>query len=162
MEWLLCFGLATGMRTMTAVAVLCCYAALGYTPTHGWAFWVGYKVSAVIFALCALGEYYGDTLPKTPNRTDPPLAAARIVFGSLAGAIAANIIHEPAAGGIILGFLGALIGTWGGIRYRAWLTSTLRHPLPAALLDSATALAIALWSAHELAWAVFINSKWWA
>jgi|SRR5579875_803551 len=160
MQWLFLFGLATGLRTMTAMAVLCWYAALGYTPLHGWAFWAGYTASAIVFTVLAVGEYIGDTLPKTPNRTDKGPAIARLVFGALVGALAANVIHEPAAGGAILGVVGAAIGTWGGIHVRAWLARLFRHDLPAALLESAAALVLSLAVAHKLAWAVTILSRW--
>ncbi len=161
MQWYLLLGIATGMRSMTGMAVMCWFAYLGRTPVHGWAFWAGNLVSAIVFGLFALGEYIGDTLPKCPNRTDPGPAIARLVFGGLVGALAANATHEPLAGGILFGVAGAVIGTWGGIRVRALLAKLAGRDLPAALLESAIALAVAWFSAAKLAEDVTLHSGWW-
>ncbi len=146
---------------MTAVAVMCWFVHLGRTPVHGWAFWAGMLVSAIVFSVMALGEYVGDTLPQCPNRTSAFPAISRLVFGALTGALGANAIHQPAAGGVVLGLIGAAIGTWGGFRFRARLAKMFGRDLPAALLESALALAMALWAAHELALDVAKDSKWW-
>ena len=162
MQWLVLLGVATGMRAMTAMAVMCWFAYLGLTPMHGWAFWAAYLVSVVVFTLFALGEYVGDTLPRTPNRTAPGPAVARLAFGALVGALGANTTHQPLAGGVIFGLLGAAIGTWGGFRVRAWLAKVLGSDLPAALLESAVAVALAVWAAHALALDVAVDAKWWS
>ena len=161
MQWLLFLGVATGLRAMTGIAVMCWFAYLGRTPMHGWAFWAGYLVSVIVFTVLALGEYVGDTLPSAPNRTAPGPALARLVFGAVAGALAANTLHQPAAGGVILGLAGAAIGTWGGFRLRAALARRLGHDLPVALLESAAAVALALGAAHSLMQSVAVDSKWW-
>src|SRR5579875_3298284 len=114
LQWIFLLGVATGSRTMTAVAVLCWAAWLGTLPEHGWAIWSAYLVSALIFTGMALGEYYGDTLPSTPSRKDTFPALSRVAFGALAGALAATAIYQPLAGGILDGALGALVGTWAG------------------------------------------------
>ena len=162
MQWYFLLGLVTGMRSMTGMAVLCWFAYLGRTPVHGWAFWAGNLVTAIVFGLFALGEYIGDTLPRTPNRTAAGPAIARLVFGGLVGALAANATHEPVAGGVIFGVVGAVIGTWGGIRVRALLAKFAGRDLPAALLESAIALAFAWWAASKLAEDVVLHSPWWS
>lgn len=161
MQWFLLLGVATGMRAMTGIAMMCCFAYLGRTPLHGWAFWAGYLVSAIVFSVLALGEYVGDTLPRTPNRTAAGPAVSRLLFGAVAGALAANAVHQPVAGGVLLGVLGAALGTWGGFRVRARLAGTFGRDLPAALLESAFALLLAFWAVRELAIGVAANSKWW-
>ena len=75
MSWILAIpllGIATGMRSMTPMAVLCWFAYLKYLPVQGtWASWTGHLVTVIIFTLCALGEFVGDKLPGTPSRTAP-------------------------------------------------------------------------------------------
>jgi uncharacterized membrane protein len=53
-------------------------------------------------------------------------------------------IDEPVAGGIIFGAVGAIIGTWGGFFVRMTVARIFRRDLPAALLESASAVALAV------------------
>ena len=138
---------------MTAMAVLCWFAWLQLLPQHGWSFWVGYLASAIVFTVLALGEYYGDTLPTTPSRTAPGPLIARLVFGVLVGALAAHAVIEPAIGGAIFGLIGALIGSYGGVRVRVYWAKAIGKDLPVALLESAIALLLAVgmcWQLHGL------------
>ena len=84
-------GVVTGLRTMTPMAVLCWFAYTTDLPVQGtWAFWTAKLVSVIIFTVLAAGEYFGDKLPRTPNRTDPgPLAARRGLRGT--GALRADL-----------------------------------------------------------------------
>jgi uncharacterized membrane protein len=145
--------MTVGLRSMTAMAVVCWFAWLQLLPQHGWAFWVGSLVAVIVFSLCAVGEYVVDTLPGTPSRTAPVGLTARLVFGALVGALAAHAIIEPAAGGVIFGVMGALIGTYGGVRVRRYWAKALGRDLPVALLESAIALGLAVatcWQLHVL------------
>jgi uncharacterized membrane protein len=150
MFWYVAFGVSTGMRTMTSTAVLCWFAWLQLLPQHGWVFWVGNIISAIVFTVLALGEYYGDTLPTTPSRRDWPLVLGRMVFAAFAGTLAARSIDQPVAGGIIFALVGALIGIYGGYRLRMWTARMFGWDLPAALLESALALALAITAAWKL------------
>lgn len=150
MDSILLLGVVTGMRSMTAIAVLCWAAWLGFVPEFGWGTWIQHVVVVVIFTLCAVGEYYVDTLPKTPRRTSLGPALARVVIGSLVGALGATAINEPIAGGIIFGAVGAIIGTWGGFFVRMSVARVFRRDLPAALLESASAIAIAVLAVAKL------------
>lgn len=143
-------GISTGMRTMTATAVLCWFAWLRLLPQDGWAFWAANLVSVIVFTLLALGEYVGDTLPSTPSRTRLPLVLARVAFACLAGALAAHGIAEPAAGGIVFAAMGSLIGTYGGYHLRMLGARLVGRDLPVALSESALALGIALYAAFRL------------
>src|ERR1700712_5483397 len=112
MFWTIILAVSTGMRTMTAIAGICWLAYLGYLPVQGtWAFWTAKLVSVIVFTVLALGEYLVDTLPNTPSRRDWRLVMARLSFGVLAGVIVATALDQPKAGGVILGVIGALIGT---------------------------------------------------
>ena len=92
MSWLLAIpllGFATGLRSLTPIAVLCWFGYLARLPVHySWAHWSTTLVSVIVFTVLALGEYIGDKLPKTPARTAPFSLAVRVVFGGLVGAIA--------------------------------------------------------------------------
>jgi uncharacterized membrane protein len=146
-------GMTVGLRTMTAIAVLCWFAWLQLLPQHGWASWAGSLVAVIVFTLCAVAEYGVDTLPSTPSRTAPVGLTARIVFGALVGGLAAHAIIEPVAGGMIFGLVGTLIGAFGGVRVRMYWAKALGRDLPVALLESAIALGLAVatcWQLHVL------------
>jgi uncharacterized membrane protein len=164
MLFLVLMGVSTGMRTMTATAVLCWFAYLQLLPQHAYLAWTGMLVSVIVFTVLALGEYVGDTLPTTPNRTAPGPLAARILFGAFAGALAARGVLEPLAGGIVFGVMGALIGAFGGIRLRLYLAKVVGRDRPVALAESALALAIPFYIAYKLhTYAVvagFAPNKW--
>lgn len=159
MQWIFLLGIVTGCRTMTAIAVVCWAVWLGVLPEHSWAVWATYLVSALIFTGFALGEYYGDTLPKTPSRKAPGPAAARIVFGSLVGALAATSIYQPLAGGILTGAVGAAVGTWGGYALRVGAARRLGRDLPVAVTESALALLLAVWAIWNLHQGILVDLK---
>ncbi len=150
MDMILLLGVVTGMRSMTGIAVLCWAAWLGFIPEFGWGTWIQHVVVVIIFTICALGEYYVDTLPKTPRRTSLGPALARVVIGALVGALGATAINEPLAGGILFGAAGAIIGTWGGFFVRMSAARLFRRDLPAAVLESASAIAIAVLAVTKL------------
>jgi uncharacterized membrane protein len=119
-------GVVTGLRTMTPMAVLCWFAYAGHLPVDDtWAFWTGKLWVAVLFTVLAVGELIADKLPKTPNRTAPGPLIARLLFGGLIGAIVAAGLNGPGLEGVILGVLGALVGTYGGFLVRRELVQRL-------------------------------------
>jgi uncharacterized membrane protein len=148
--WYLLIGVSTGMRTLTATAVLCWCAWLTFIPQQGWARWSASLVSVIVFTLMAIGEYWGDTRPTAPNRTAPPPLMARFAFAGLAGALAATGIDQPLLGGILFALFGVFIGAFGGIRLRLWASTRLGRDLPAALSESALALILAVVAATML------------
>ena len=151
MFWTILLGIATGMRTMTGIAVVCWAAYLGYLPVQGtWAFWTAKLVSVIVFTLCALGEYIGDTLPQTPNRTAALPLLARMCFGTLVGSIIAAALRQPLAGGIILGVIGALIGAYGGLYARRMTARAFGRDLPAAITGTILAIGLAIVALHGL------------
>jgi uncharacterized membrane protein len=146
MDMVLLLGVVTGMRCMTAIAAFCWAVWLGLIPELGWAVWSSWLVFAVLFTICAAAEWVVDTLPKTPRRTEMGPAVCRVVIGALVGSLAAKAIGEPAAGGIIFGAVGAMIGTWGGFFARMTVARIFRRDLPAALLETASAIGLAIFA----------------
>src|ERR1700743_3955224 len=107
LTWLIAIpllGVVTGMRSMTAMAVLCWFAYRGDLPLDGtWASWAGKLSTATLFTVLALAEYVADKLPKTPNRTAPGPLLARVVIGGLVGAIVAAGFGGAGIWGVFLG-----------------------------------------------------------
>ncbi len=122
MSWIVAIpllGAATGMRSLTPIAVLCWFAYLGYLPVGDtWASWVAKLVTVIVFTVLALGELVADKLPRTPDRTSTGPLLARLVLGGLIGAIVAAGLNGSAFEGIILGVGGALVGAFGGYLIR--------------------------------------------
>ena len=122
LSWLLAIpllGFATGLRSLTPMAVLSWYAWLEYLPVSGtWAEWSGRLSVAIAFTVLAAGELIGDKLPRIPNRTSPGPLLFRIILGGLAGAIAAVAMMGPEKEGVLLGSIGALLGAFVGFIVR--------------------------------------------
>ena len=98
----------------------------------------------------ALGEYVGDTLPRT--RAGKKIAAGSRAFvrESRVGVVIASVLGQPKAGGVILAS-SALMGTYGGYRVRMFGARLFGRDLPMALLESAMALTLcvlAVWRIH--------------
>ena len=159
MDMVLVLGVVTGMRSMTAIAALCWAVWLGLVPEHGWATWAAHLAAALIFTICALSEFVVDTLPKTPRRTELVPSLVRFVVGALVGATVAVAIDEPVAGGVIFGAVGAIIGTWGGFFVRMTVARIFRRDLPAALLESASAIALAIIALAKLHHGIVLEMK---
>jgi uncharacterized membrane protein len=149
MTWLIAIpllGLVTGLRSMTAMAVLCWFAYRGDLPLDGtWASWAAKLTTAIIFTVLAVGELVADKLPKTPNRSAPGPLLVRVIIGGLVGAIVAAGLNGSEFEGVILGVGGALIGTFGGflVRREVVLRMSCRD-WPVALVEDASAILCAV------------------
>jgi len=146
--WMLVLGVATGMRTMTPMAVFCWFMWLAKLPVTGFQFWTANGIAVLVFSVFAVGEWYGDTLPTTPSRTSAFPLVARLVFGMFIGVLVAATYLEPKIGGVIFGFVGALIGTYGGHKLRAVLAKLVGRDLPVALCESALAVVLSVVALH--------------
>jgi uncharacterized membrane protein len=149
MTWLIAIpllGLVTGLRSMTAIAVLCWFAYRGDLPLDGtWASWVAKPTTAIIFTVLALGELVVDKLPKTPNRIAPGPLFVRVVVGGLVGAIVAAGLNGSEFEGVILGVGGALIGAFGGFLVRREIVLQLGcKDWPVALIEDLSAILCAI------------------
>lgn len=145
-------GFSTGLRSFTPIAVTAWFARMGKLPVTGtWASWIRHPAAVGLFTAAALGEYIGDKLPSTPSRTAPLPLLGRIVFGGLVGAILATAFRRPVLGGIGLGALGAVAGSYGGFYARRGLTTGAGLPdMPVALSGDVAAVMLAVRSLARL------------
>ena len=145
-------GVSTGLRSFTTLAVVAWFAHSGKLPVTGtWASWVAHPAAVGLSTAAALGEYIGDTLPTTPPRTAPVPLAGRVILGGLVGAIVATALRRKIAGGIAMGAVGALAGSFGGFYLRRGLTTGAGLPdLPVALSGDGAAIALAVRSLNRL------------
>jgi uncharacterized membrane protein len=128
---LLAFGIGfvTGLRSMTAPAVVAWAAYLGWihlSSSH--LAFMGSVWAVGIFTLGALGEFVADQLPNTPARTAPLGLSARILMGLLTGAslgISGGASLWLAA---LVGAIGAIAGAFGGYQARVGLVRALHVP----------------------------------
>jgi uncharacterized membrane protein len=149
LTWLIAIpvlGMVTGMRSMTAMAVLCWFAYRGdLSLDDTWASWAAKLTTAIIFTVLGLGELVADKLPKTPNRIAPGPLLVRIVMGGLIGSIVAAGLNGSEFEGIILGVGGALIGSFGGFLVRREIVSRVDcKDWHVALAEDATAILCAV------------------
>jgi uncharacterized membrane protein len=156
MAWLVAIpvlGLATGLRSLTPIAMLCWFALLGYLPVREtWASWTAHPASVIVFSLLALGEYIVDKLPRTPNRIAPGPLVARLIFGGLVGAICATALRGPGLEGALLGIFGALVGAFGGFTVRRDLVEYLgSRDWPVALAEDLLTLACSAFALRVIA-----------
>jgi uncharacterized membrane protein len=152
-SWMLAIpllGLTTGLRTMTPIAVMCWFAYLGYLPVQGtWASWTAHLASVVIFTAFALGEFVGDKLPRTPNRTSLGPLVSRLVFGGLVGSIAATAMRGPGVEGVLLGVVGASLGAFAGFMIRRDVVERIGCPdWPIAVTEDLFAVVCAVFAMH--------------
>jgi uncharacterized membrane protein len=151
LTWLLAIpllGVVTGMRSMTAMAILCWFAYRGdLSLDDTWASWAAKLVTAIIFTVLALAELVADKLPKASNRTAPGPLLVRIVMGGLVGAIVAAGLNGSEFEGAILGIGGALIGAFGGYLIRREIVLRLgSKDWPVALVEDASAIICAVFA----------------
>ena len=141
----LLIGVVAGLRAMTAPAAVAWGAYLGWLPLSGtWAGFMGHWIALAIFTVLALVELVGDQLPSTPSRKVPVQFGTRLVSGAFAGAVIGTAGGALIAG-LVAGAIGAVIGTYGGAEVRARLARTFGRDLPAALIEDAVAILLALW-----------------
>jgi uncharacterized membrane protein len=137
-------GIVAGLRALTAPAAVSWAAHLGLLPLQGTPLaWLGYAFTPYIFTVLALGELFNDKLPKTPSRTIPPQFITRVVTGALSGA-AIGAARQSLILGLIAGAIGAVAGTLGGSAIRSKLAGVFGKDLPAALLEDAVAIILAI------------------
>ncbi len=145
---ILILGIVAGLRAATPLAAVSWAAYLGWISLSGtWAAFVGNIIVAIILTLAALAELVTDQLPSTPSRKVPQQFAARVIAGGIVGLV----VGLPSGAwlvGIILGAIGAVIGTLGGADVRARLAKAFGRDLPAGLLEDVIAVVVAFVAAY--------------
>jgi len=140
----LLIGVVAGLRTFTAPAAISWAAHLGWLPLAGTPLaFMGSVWAAGILTVLAFVEFVIDQLPSAPSRKAPPGFGARIVSGALSGAALGALPGLLIAGGIA-GIVGAVIGTLGGYAARARLAAAFRQDMPAAFIEDAVAIVLAI------------------
>ena len=127
MSWLIAIpmlGFATGLRSMTPIAVLCWFAYSSQLSAD-WAPWISHLSLAIVFTILALGEIAADKTARIPDRVSPAPLTWRLILGGFVGAIAATSMQGAGLEGVVLGVIGALIGAFGGYMLRRDLVQKL-------------------------------------
>ncbi len=137
-------GITSGLRALAGLAILSWAARLGYVPLgHTWFAFLGYAVTPYILTAMAIGELANDTLPKTPSRLIPPQFITRVVTGTLCG-VAVGLSTNHLVIGLLAGAAGSIAGTFGGAKARGFAAKLFQRDLPAAFLEDAVAIGIAV------------------
>jgi uncharacterized membrane protein len=140
----LLIGIVAGLRAMIAPAAVAWGAYIGWVPLAGtWAGFMGHWIAVAIFTVLAIVELITDQLPSTPSRKVPQQFGARLVSGAFTGAIIGTVAGSPIVG-LIAGIIGAVVGTYAGADVRARLAEGFGSDRPAAFMEDAIAIVLAL------------------
>ncbi|WDS37916.1 DUF4126 domain-containing protein [Pseudoxanthomonas sp.] len=138
----LLIGIVTGLRALTAPAILSWAASLGVLHLSGTPLaWLGWRFTPWIISLLAVGELITDQLPDTPSRKVPLQFGTRILVGAFCGA-AVGLHGGVFWTGLVAGLVGAVLGTYGGAAARGALAKAFGKDLPAALLEDVVAIVL--------------------
>src|ERR1700723_761586 len=139
-------GMIAGLRALTAPAVVCWAAHLGWLNLqNSHLAWVGSTAAVAIFSILALAEIINDKLPATGSRLAPPSLVIRSVTGAFAASALAIAAGQSLVAGILLGVVGALAGSFVGYHLRHQIVAGLKIPdFPVALLEDAIAIGCGL------------------
>jgi uncharacterized membrane protein len=145
MAFLLAFllGCVDGLRSLTAPAIVCWAAHLGWLHFAGTKFaFIDHRSTLIVFTLLAVIELVLDKLPNTPSRTAPVGLTARIVLGGASGlALGAGAGISVSLAGLIAS-IGAIAGAFGGYHIRRAVVLRAHVPaLVAAIAEDAIAIA---------------------
>jgi uncharacterized membrane protein len=122
-------GCVAGLRSLTAPALVCWAAHLGWLHLAGSKFaFMNHSSVLIFFTLLALVELVIDKLPKTPARTAPIGLIARVVLGGLCGIAAGISLGMNPSIGALAAALGALVGAFSGYNLRHVLVSRTHLP----------------------------------
>ena len=144
----LLIGVVAGLRAATPIAAISLGAYLGWLDFTGtWYSFLGSLPAVIILVILAIVELIGDQLPATPSRKVPMQFGARVVMGAIAGAL---LLPGSWIVGLIIGAIGAVLGTLGGAEVRARLAKAFGRDLPAGLLEDAVAVIAALLIVYSL------------
>jgi|SRR5271156_4948546 uncharacterized membrane protein len=136
-------GFVDGLRSLTAPAIVCWAAHLGWLHFAGTKFaFLNHRSTLMVFTLLAIIELVVDKLPNTPPRTAPVGLIARIVLGGASGlALATGAgVSVPLAG--VIASIGAIAGAFAGYHIRRAVVFKAHVPdLVAAIAEDAITIA---------------------
>lgn len=143
LEFCFLIGCIAGLRALTAPAVVCWGAYLGWLHFADTRLaFIGHPITLGIFTLLAVLEIVNDKLPMTPARVEPSGLIPRILLGGCCGA--AFFVSAGGGGlilGIVAGVVGALVAAFVGYRIRRVLVKSVNlSDLPVALVEDAIAI----------------------
>jgi uncharacterized membrane protein len=121
MVFLLSFllGFVDGLRSLTAPAIVCWAAHLGWLRFAGTKFaFIDHRSTLVVFTVLAMIELVVDKLPNTPARTAPLGLVARIVLGGASGLALATGTGISAHLAGVIASIGAVAGAFAGYNIR--------------------------------------------
>ena len=138
-------GMCTGLRTMTPIAVLCWFAYRNALHLVGWRSFTANVIAVAVFTLMALGEYIGDKLPNTPSRTSAIGLSGRSLFGGFVGLVLAQPLLLNPIVAIVIGVVGAIIGSYLGWFVRTRVVTALKCPdWPVAIAEDCITIALSI------------------
>jgi uncharacterized membrane protein len=145
MTFLLTFllGCVDGLRSLTPPALVCWAAHLGWLHFAGTRLaFINHPSTLIVFTLLAMVELIADKLPSTPARTAPLGLIARIFFGGACGLALATSAGMSLSFSVLLGSIGALVGTFAGYHSRHLIVSKAHIPdLVVAVAEDVIAIA---------------------
>jgi uncharacterized membrane protein len=122
----LLLGIASGLRTMTGLAVISWAAHIGWIHLRNSRLAFLDSLAAVVFLTAgAIGEFIADKLPRTGKRTAVGPLVARMISGGLCGAGLCVASDQSWSFGAALGVVGAIIGSFAGYTARTGLVRKL-------------------------------------
>jgi uncharacterized membrane protein len=125
----LLIGFASGLRTMTGLAVLSWTIHLGWLDLdHTRAARLGSLVGVILLTVGAIGEFIGDKLPRTGSRTAVGPLIARMLAGAFCGAVVGVASAQSWQFGAAFGAGGAILGAFSGYYARTGLVRALQTP----------------------------------
>ena len=137
-------GFVCGLRALLGLAAASWAASSQQLRLQGtWLSFLGFRFTHYITSLLSIGEIINDKLPKTPSRLVPPQFVARVVMGALTGT-AIGLSGGQLIVGISAGIIGSVVGTFAGAKGRALVAKLFGHDLPAALLEDAIGVVLAV------------------
>ncbi len=137
-------GVVAGLRSFLPLAAVSWAAHLGWLHLTGGPLAIlGAPAARFILTALALAELVADKLPQMMSRKTPGPFAFRIISGAVSGA-AVGASAGSLIGGLIAGAAGGLVGTLGGYEGRSRLAAASGRDLPAALIEDAIGIVLAL------------------
>lgn len=130
-------GTASGLRSQSGLAAV----LLGTSPDRLPRQLRSNRVRTAA-AAAAVGEMAVDKYPKVPDRTAPPVLAARAVLGGVAGGLTTRARASGVVYGALTGAAAAVAATYGGLALRRQLSQRL-PALAAGLVEDALTIGIA-------------------